>query len=131
LIVEHGGRVANTAGDSLLLEFTSVVDAVRCSVAFQKGVAERNKDIAEDRRIHFRVGINLGDVVADGDDLLGDGINVAARLEGLSAPGGITLSDEAYRQVRDRLDLAWQDGGEHQVKNIARPLHIWRWVPGD
>ncbi|HEX6111549.1 MAG TPA: tetratricopeptide repeat protein [Geminicoccaceae bacterium] len=131
LIREHGGRVANTAGDSLLLEFTSVVDAVRCSVAFQKGIAERNKDIAEGRRIRFRVGINLGDVVADGDDLLGDGVNVAARLEGLSDPGEITLSDEAYRQVRDRLDLAWQDGGEHQVKNIARPVHIWRWAPSD
>ena len=131
LILEHGGRVANTAGDSLLLEFTSVVDAVRCSVAFQKGIAERNKDIAEDRRIRFRVGINLGDVVADGDDLLGDGVNVAARLEGLSDTGGITLSDEAYRQVRDRLDLTWQDGGEQQVKNIARPVHIWRWAPDD
>ena len=131
LILEHGGRVANTAGDSLLLEFTSVVDAVRCAVALQKGIAERNKDIAEDRRIRFRVGINLGDVVADGDDLLGDGVNVAARVEGLSAPGGITLSDEAYRQVRDRLDLAWQDGGEHRVKNIARPVQIWRWAPDD
>jgi adenylate cyclase len=95
------------------------------------GIAERNKDIAEDRRIRFRVGINLGDVVADGADLLGDGVNVAARLEGLSNPGGITLSDEAYRQVRDRLDLAWQDGGEHQAKNIARPVHIWRWALSD
>jgi adenylate cyclase len=131
LILEHGGRVANTAGDSLLLEFASVVDAVRCAVAIQKGIAERNEDIPEDRRIRFRVGINLGDVVADGDDLLGDGVNVAARLEGLSDPGGITLSDEAYRQVRDRLDLAWQNCGEHRVKNIARPVHIWRWTPGD
>lgn len=131
LVLEHGGRVANTAGDGLLLAFTSVVDAVRCAIELQKGIAERNQDIAEDRRIRFRIGINVGDVVADGDDLLGDGVNVAARLEGLSEPGGITLSDEAYRQVRDRLDLGWRDGGEHRVKNIARPLHIWRWLAGD
>jgi len=130
LIAEHGGRIANTAGDSLLLEFPSVVDAVRCSIAVQEGIAQRNGDIAEDRRILFRVGINLGDVVADGDDLLGDGVNVAARLEALSEPGGVTLSDDAYRQVRDRLDLSWHDGGEHEVKNLARPVHVWRWVAG-
>jgi adenylate cyclase len=127
LIAEYGGRVANTAGDSLLLEFPSVVDAVRCSVAVQEGIAERNKEIAEDRRILFRVGINVGDVVAEGADLMGDGVNVAARLEGLAKPGGITLSDDAYRQIRDRLDFAWQDGGEHEVKNIARPIHTWHW----
>ncbi len=131
LIAEHGGRVANTAGDSLLLEFPSVVDAVRCSVAVQEGIAERNREIAEDRRILFRVGINVGDVVVEGDDLLGDGVNVAARLETMSEPGGVTLSDDAFRQVRDRLDLAWQDGGEHEVKNIARPVHVWRWLSGD
>ena len=128
LIAEHGGRVANTAGDSLLLEFPSVVDAVRCSIAIQVGIAERNREIAADRRILFRVGINVGDVVAEGGDLLGDGVNIAARLENLSEPGGVTLSDDAYRQVRDRLDIAWQDGGEHEVKNIVRPIHVWHWV---
>jgi len=130
LIEEHGGRIANTAGDSLLLEFPSVVDAVRCAVAVQEGIAGRNAETADDRRIQFRVGIHIGDVVAQGADLLGDGVNVAARLEGVSKPGGITMSDDAYRQVRDRLDLVWQDGGEIQVKNIARPVHVWHWTLG-
>jgi TolB-like protein/Flp pilus assembly protein TadD len=128
LIAEHGGRIANTAGDSLLMEFPSIVDAVRCSVAVLEGMDERNRDIDEDRCIRFRVGIHLGDVVAEGEDLLGDGVNVAARIEALSESGGISLSDDAYRQIRDRLDLAWQDAGEHEVKNIARPVHVWRWV---
>ena len=127
LIDAHGGRIANTAGDSLLLEFASAVDAVRCAVAMQHGMAERNGDIAADRQIRFRIGIHVGDVVAEGGDLLGDGVNIAARLEALSQPGGVILSDDAYRQVRDRLDLTWQDGGEHAVKNIARPIQMWRW----
>jgi adenylate cyclase len=131
LIAEHGGRIVNTAGDSLLLEFSSVVDAVRCSVAFQDGIAERNRNIASDRCIVFRIGINVGDVVAEGKDLLGDAVNVAARLESLSEPGGLTLSDDAYRQVRDRLELAWLDGGDHEVKNIALPVHVWHWSVDD
>ncbi len=131
LLAEHGGRIANTAGDSLLLEFPSVVDAVRYSVAMQEGLAARNQDVEESKQIVFRVGIHIGDVVAEGDDILGDGVNVAARLESLSAPGDVVLSDDAYRQVRDRLDLVWQDDGEHEVKNIARPIRIWRWSPPD
>ena len=127
LIDEHGGRIANTAGDSLLLEFQSVVDAVRCALAIQQGMTERNADSDPDRQIRFRVGINVGDVVAEGEDLLGDGVNIAARVESLANPGGIAISDDAYRQVRDRLDIAWQDGGEHEVKNIARPIRVWRW----
>jgi adenylate cyclase len=130
LIEEHGGRIANTAGDSLLLEFPSVVDAVRCSVAFQKGIAERNAGTDENQRIQFRVGIHIGDVVAQDADLLGDGVNVAARLEAVSEPGGITMSDDAYRQVRDRMEVAWQDGGDIQVKHIARPVHVWHWISG-
>ena len=106
LVADHGGRIANTAGDSLLLEFPSVVDAVRCAIAIQQGMAARNRRVAAARQIRFRVGINVGDVVAVGGDLLGHGVNVAARLESLSEPGGITLSDDAYRQVRDRLELA-------------------------
>ena len=126
-IDRHGGRIANTAGDSLLLEFASAVDAVRCAIAVQEGMAERNNDIEADRRIIFRIGINVGDVVAQGEDLLGDGVNVAARLEGLAEPGGLTLSDDAHRQVRDRLDVQWRDTGEHEVKNIVRPVHVWHW----
>ncbi len=129
LLAEHGGRIANTAGDSLLLEFSSAVDAVRCSVAMQEGMAARNQDVEASRQIILRVGIHVGDVIAEGGDILGDGVNVAARLEGLSKPGGVVLSDDAYRQVRDRLDLVWQDDGEHEVKNIVRPIRIWRWSP--
>lgn len=129
LVGAHGGRIANTAGDSLLLEFSSAVDAVRFAVALQHGMTARNRDVAADRRIRFRIGIHVGDVVAEAGDLLGDGVNVAARLEALSEPGGAGLSDDAYRQVRDRLDLAWRDDGEHKVKNIARPIRVWRWSP--
>jgi adenylate cyclase len=131
LLAKHGGRIANTAGDSLLLEFPSIVDAVRCSIAVQKGMHERNREIDDDQRVEFRVGIHLGDVIAEGSDLLGDGVNVAARLEGLSAPGGMVLSDDAYRQVRDRLNYTWIDDGEHEVKNIVRPVQVWRWAPDD
>lgn len=127
LIEEHGGRIANTAGDSLLLEFPSAVDAVRCSVAMQDGMAARNQDVEEDRQVRLRVGIHVGDVVAEDGDLLGDGVNVASRLEGLSRPGEVIVSDDAYRQVRDRLDLEWQDDGEHDLKNIVRPVRVWRW----
>ena len=103
LLAEYHGLIANTAGDSFLLEFPSVVDAVRCSISVQDGMAERNHSIPADRQIRFRIGINLGDVVAQGNDLLGDGVNIAARLENICTPGGIILSDDAYRQVRDQL----------------------------
>ena len=127
LLSEHHGRIANTAGDSFLFEFPSTVEAVRCAVSVQDSIAERNRDVPADRRIEYRIGVNVGDVVADGDDLLGDGVNIAARLENLCEPGGILLSDDAYRQVRDRLEIAWEDGGEQEVKNIARPIRIWHW----
>ena len=123
----HGGRIANTAGDSFLLEFPSVVDAVRCALAVQQTMTERYAGVPEDRRIMFRVGINVGDVVADGTDLLGDCVNVAARLENLAEPGGIALSDDAYRQVRDKLDMSWKDAGEHALKNISRSIQVWHW----
>ncbi|MGI9604538.1 MAG: adenylate/guanylate cyclase domain-containing protein [Acidimicrobiales bacterium] len=129
LLEEHGGRIANTAGDSLLIEFASVVDAVRSMTAVQEAMAHRNDEIEPAHRIVFRVGINVGDVVSHGEDLLGDGVNIAARLEGICEPGGIVLSDDAHRYVRDRLEQSWEDGGEHTVKNIARPVHVWRWLP--
>lgn len=131
LIVEHRGRIANTAGDSLLVEFPSVVEAVRCMTAVQEGMADRNSDLPADQQIVFRVGIHVGDVVENGEDLLGDGVNIAARLETLCAPGAITISEDAHRQVRDRLDAHWSEGGDHEVKNIARPIRVWQWNPAE
>ena len=127
-IAEHHGRVVKLMGDGMLAEFTSAVEAVRAAVEAQRAVAERNADLPEDKRIAFRVGINLGDVVVDGDDIHGDGVNVAARLEGLAEAGGICLSGGVYDQVRDRIDFPFEDLGEHQVKNIDRPVRVWRWV---
>ena len=126
LLEQHDGRVANTAGDSLLIEFPSAVEAVRYALAMQEGMASRNKPVHEDHRIVYRIGINVGDVVTDGDDLLGDGVNVAARLEALAPPGGIILSRTARDQVRDRLELDLADLGEVAVKNITRPVRTFQ-----
>ena len=126
---KHNGRIVKTMGDGMLVEFASVVDAVRAAVETQQAVAEHNSNIPEDARIEFRVGINLGDVIIDGDDIQGDGVNVAARLEGLAEPGGICISGSVHEQVRDRLDLPFEDLGEKEVKNIARPVRVWQWLP--
>ena len=126
LLVEQGGRIANTAGDSLLIEFPSAVEAVRCAVAAQEGMRLRNAEIPEDRRIAYRIGVNVGDVVDQDGDLLGDGVNVAARLEALAPPGGVILSRAARDQVRDKLDLPMVDLGEIEVKNIARPVRAFQ-----
>ena len=126
LLKQHSGRIANTAGDSFLLEFPSAVAALRCAIAVQAGMAGRNKDVERDRRIEFRIGINVGDVLSEGDDLLGDGVNVAARIEGLAEAGGICLSRTARDQVRDRMDIDLHDMGEVEVKNIARPVRVFR-----
>ena len=125
-VKEHRGRIVKTTGDGLLIEFSSVVDAVRCAVDVQQGMAERNAEVPEQKRIEFRIGINLGDIIRDGRDIFGDGVNIAARLEALAAPGGICVSGVVHDQVRDKLDLAFEDMGEQQVKNIARPVHVWR-----
>ena len=122
----HRGRVVKTTGDGILIEFPSVVDAVRCALDVQRGMDGLNVDVPADQRIEFRVGINLGDVVVEGEDLLGDGVNVAARLEGISNPGGICISDAAYQQVRDKLDVTFKDTGEQQLKNIARRVRVYR-----
>jgi adenylate cyclase len=127
-IAAHHGRVVKLMGDGMLAEFASVVDAVRMASEFQRSMAERNADRPEDQRIAFRVGINLGDVVIEGDDIHGDGVNVAARLEGLADPGGICISGNVYEEVRDRVDLPFEDLGEREVKNINRPVRVWRWV---
>ncbi len=126
-IAEHHGRVVKLMGDGMLAEFASVVDAVRAAVETQVAVTEHNAGLPEDKRIEFRVGINMGDVVIDGDDIQGDGVNVAARLEGLAEAGGICISASVHDQVRDRLDLAFEDMGEQEVKNFARPIRVWRW----
>jgi adenylate cyclase len=121
-IREHRGRIVKTTGDGMLVEFASVVDAVRCAVEFQRAMIEREAEIEEERRIRFRVGINLGDIIADGDDIFGDGVNVAARLEALAEPGGICISRIVRNQVRDKLPYAFDDMGEQVFKNIARPV---------
>ena len=127
-IAEHHGRIVKLMGDGMLAEFPSVVDAVRNAVEVQQAVTEHQVDVPDDRRIVFRVGINLGDVVIDGDDIQGDGVNVAARLEGLAEPGGICVSDAVYDQVKSRIDLAFEDLGDRQVKNINEPIKVWRWI---
>lgn len=131
LIDSHGGRIANTAGDSLLIEFKKPVEAIRCAIAIQTGLARRNRDVPKERRITLRIGINLGSVVEDGQDLLGDEVNVAARLEALADPGGIYLSAAVRDQVRDHLPLDLDDLGEVAVRNIPKPIHIFRVVSSD
>jgi TolB-like protein/class 3 adenylate cyclase len=125
-IEEHHGRIVRTTGDGLLVEFASVVDAVRCAVEVQRDMAQRNDPVPIDRRIEFRIGINLGDIINDGDDIFGDGVNIAARLEALAEPGGICVSRVVRDQVRDKLPIGFEDRGEQRVKNIARPVRIYR-----
>jgi class 3 adenylate cyclase len=123
---EHRGRIVKTTGDGLLVEFASVVDAVRCAVELQQGMAGRNAAVPTEKRIEFRIGINLGDVILDEGDIYGDGVNIAARLEALAEPGEICVSRVVRDQVRDKLDISFEDGGEQRVKNIARPVHVYR-----
>jgi adenylate cyclase len=125
LIGEHGGRIANTAGDSVLAEFPSAVDAVQCAVAVQEKLAKADAGVSEHRRLQFRIGVHVGDVVVRGVDLLGDGVNVAARLEGLAEPGGIAISGAAHGYVRKALPLAYSDLGEQHVKNIDEPIRTY------
>ena len=130
-VAEHRGRIVKTTGDGALLEFASAVDAVRCAVEIQRAMAERNTAIPADRRIEFRIGVSVGDVIFDEGDIYGDGVNIAARLEGLSAPGGLCISDDTFRQVRAKLDLSFEYGGIQNLKNIAEPMRIWRYVVSD
>ncbi|OBQ84273.1 adenylate/guanylate cyclase domain-containing protein [Mesorhizobium sp. WSM3873] len=126
IIAVHNGRVIKRTGDGALVEFRSVVDAVRCAIEVQNGMVERNAGVPQDRRIEFRIGIHLGDVVEESDgDLMGDGVNIASRLEGVAAPGAICLSEDAYRQVKARLDLSVSDLGSTQLKNIAEPIRVY------
>jgi adenylate cyclase len=125
-IVTHGGRIVKTTGDGMLVEFPSVVDATECAVAIQRAMSEREVKVSENRRIQYRIGINLGDIVIDGDDILGDGVNVAARLEGLAEPCGVCISDVVHQSVAGKLDLDFEDLGEQQVKNITKPVRAYR-----
>ena len=125
LVAKHGGRLVKSTGDGVLLEFPSVVDAVECAVAVQAVMAERNEGVPADRRMLFRIGINLGDILIEGDDILGDGVNIAARLEGIAEPGGICISSSAYDQVRGKVAVEFADLGEQSLKNIARPIRAY------
>lgn len=125
IIAYHDGRIANTAGDSVLAEFGSVVEGVRCAVEIQDALKTRNESLPETQRMHFRIGINLGEVVVKGDDLLGDGVNVAARLQSIAEPGGILVSSSVYDQITGKLDLGFEDMGEQALKNIARPIRAF------
>ncbi len=125
-IAEYRGRIVKTTGDGILIDFPSAVDAVRCAIEFQRGLAERNVAASPERRIELRIGINVGDVIIEDGDIFGDGVNIAARLEGVAEPGSICISEDAYRQVRDKLNATFDDAGEQQLKNIARPVRVFR-----
>src|SRR5881394_2044031 len=129
LVAKHGGRVVKTTGDGVLLEFPSVVDAVEYAVAVQTVMAERNDGVPKDQRMLFRIGINLGDILIEGDDILGDGVNIAARLEGIAEPGGICISSTAYEHVRGKVAVEFADLGEQNLKNIARPVRVYATRP--
>ena len=125
-IAEHRGRIVKTTGDGLLVEFASVVDALRCAVEVQQAMSERNADVAPGQQIAFRIGINVGDIVVEDGDIFGDGVNVAARLEALAEPGGISVSARVQEDAYGKLDVAFDDTGEHRLKNIARSVRVYR-----
>src|SRR3984957_20722479 len=124
-ITEHRGRIVKTTGDGILVEFVSVVDAVRCAVDIQRGMAERNAGVPPDERIEFRIGINVGDIIFDGNDIFGDGVNVAARVENECEPGGVCLSGSAFEQVRGKTGITFDELGERLLKNIDRPVRLY------
>ena len=125
-IKQHRGRIVKTTGDGVLLEFASVVDAVRCAVEVQRGMVARNEAVAQEMRIEFRIGIHVGDIIIDDNDIFGDGVNIAARLEGIAEPGGICISDDAHHQIRGKVDISYDDMGQRTLKNIAEPVRAWR-----
>jgi class 3 adenylate cyclase len=125
IVAEHGGRLFKTTGDGMLIEFPSVVGAVECALAIQKQTAERNEGLAQEKRIRYRIGVNLGDVLVEGDDIVGDGVNIAARLEGLADPGGVFISGAAHEHLRGRVETEFVSLGEKALKNIARPVRVY------
>jgi adenylate cyclase len=130
-IAEYGGRIVKTTGDGLLLEFSSVVDAVRCAVDMQRGMSKRNSSVPADQRIDFRIGINVGDIIIENDDIFGDGVNVAARLQELAEPGGICVSGRVHEDAHGKVDVSFEDTAERQLKNIARPVRVFRILLGE
>jgi adenylate cyclase len=128
MIAEHRGRIVKLMGDGALVEFASAVDAVRCAAEIQRAMAKRNAEIEPRQAIEFRIGVNLGDIIIEGDDIYGEGVNLAARLEGLAQPGGLCISDLVHQLVRAGIDLAFEDLGEQHVKNIAQPVRVWQWT---
>jgi class 3 adenylate cyclase len=125
-VSDHRGRIVKNTGDGALVEFASVVDAVRCADEIQRGVAEQNTDVPQDKRIEYRIGIHVGDIIIEDDDIFGDGVNIAVRLEGIAEPGGISISDDAHRQIRGKVDVTFEDTGSQSLKNIAEPMRVWR-----
>src|SRR6266700_3638694 len=125
-VAEQRGRIVKTTGDGMLVEFASVVDALRCAVEVQRGMAERNAEVPQDKRVEFRIGVHQGDIILDGGDIYGDGVNVAARLEGLAEPGGICVSARVQEDSRGKLDVVFEDLGEQTLKNIAWPVKVYR-----
>ena len=125
-IAEHHGRVVKNTGDGAIAEFASVVDAVRCADEIQRGMAEQNIDVPQDKRIELRIGIHVGDIIIEENDIFGDGVNIAVRLEGIAEPGGISISDDARRQIRGKVDITFEDLGSQSLKNIAEPMRVWR-----
>src|SRR5690349_15718426 len=128
-IAAHRGRIVKTTGDGMLVEFASAVDATRCAVEMQRAMAERPCDAPPEFRIEFRLGIHVGDIIIDDDDIFGEGVNIAARLEGIAKPGGVCISDDTHRQIRGRVDIAFDDIGEQSLKNITEPMRAWHMRP--
>src|SRR6186713_2335838 len=125
-IATHRGRIVKTTGDGMLVEFASAVDATRCAAEVQRGMAALNADVPQNARIYFRIGIHVGDIIIDDNDIFGDGVNIAARLEGIAEPGGVCISDDAHRQIRGKTGVAFDDMGPQSLKNIAEPMRAWR-----
>jgi adenylate cyclase len=130
-IAEYRGRIVKTTGDGALVEFASAVDAVRCAVEIQRGMARRNEPVPQERRIELRVGVHIGDIIIEENDIFGEGVNIAARLEAMAQPGGVCISDDVFRQVGGKIDAECQDTGEHRLKNIARPVRVYQLQTGE
>jgi class 3 adenylate cyclase len=123
-VTDHHGRIVKNTGDGALVEFASVVDAVRCADEIQRSVAEQNTDVPQVKRVEFRIGIHIGDIIVEENDIFGDGVNIAVRLEGIAEPGGVSISDDVYRQVRGKVGLAFEDMGAQSLRNIAEPMRV-------